>query len=175
MKWRLTLAPTSTLLYHPLDILSQRLLFPKLLFFLKTLFFNSTPIHSFTSKFLQTAWHPEYGRYMLEATPGAPYGSKLKDLLTVEPNMRLRRELAQKYLKPNEVPLTITSYPRLGAPGQFLEPHHEPNGDVTRSFFVPDEIINPHARFPCVLFFFFFFSPFLLYFFLIFSNESRSQ
>ncbi|RUP43560.1 glutamate-cysteine ligase-domain-containing protein [Jimgerdemannia flammicorona] len=97
---------------------------------------------------LQTAWHPEYGRFMLEATPGAPYGSTLRDLLNVEPNMRLRRVLAQKYLKPNEIPLTITSYPRLGASGQFLEPHHEPNGDAARSMFVPDEIINPHARFP---------------------------
>ena len=35
-------------------------------------------------------FHPEYGRYMLESTPGAPYGATLKDLLTVETNMRLR-------------------------------------------------------------------------------------
>lgn len=35
-------------------------------------------------------FHPEYGRYMLESTPGAPYGATLKDLLQVEPNMRLR-------------------------------------------------------------------------------------
>lgn len=35
-------------------------------------------------------FHPEYGRYMLESTPGAPYGATVKDLLLVEPNMRWR-------------------------------------------------------------------------------------
>ncbi|CAM0141049.1 glutamate--cysteine ligase [Umbelopsis sp. WA50703] len=96
----------------------------------------------------QTSWRPEYGRFMLEGTPGSPYGSSLKDLLLVEPNMKLRRELAQKTMKPNEIPLTIVSYPRLGCQGEFLDPHHEPKGDACRSLFVPDEIINPHARFP---------------------------
>lgn len=95
-----------------------------------------------------TSWRPEYGRFMLEGTPGSPYGSSLRDLLLVEPNMKLRRELAQKTMKSNEVPLTIVSYPRLGCQGEFLDPHHEPNGDACRSLFVPDEIINPHARFP---------------------------
>ncbi|CAO3685086.1 unnamed protein product [Umbelopsis vinacea] len=85
---------------------------------------------------------------MLEGTPGSPYGSALKDLLLVEPNMKLRRQLAQKTMKPNEIPLTIVSYPRLGCQGEFLDPHYEPLGDSCRSLFVPDEIINPHARFP---------------------------
>lgn len=35
-------------------------------------------------------FHPEFGRYMLEATPGKPWGIGFKDLLDVEPNMRLR-------------------------------------------------------------------------------------
>lgn len=35
-------------------------------------------------------FHPEFGRFMLEATPGAPYGLSWKDLLAVEPNMKLR-------------------------------------------------------------------------------------
>jgi hypothetical protein len=35
-------------------------------------------------------FHPEYGRYMLESTPGAPYGATLDDLLLVEGNMRFR-------------------------------------------------------------------------------------
>ena len=35
-------------------------------------------------------FHPEYGRYMLESTPGAPYSNKVTDLLTVEGNMRYR-------------------------------------------------------------------------------------
>jgi len=35
-------------------------------------------------------FHPEFGRFMLEATPGKPWGIGFKDLLDVEPNMRLR-------------------------------------------------------------------------------------
>ncbi|KAI9281284.1 glutamate-cysteine ligase-domain-containing protein [Umbelopsis sp. AD052] len=95
-----------------------------------------------------TSWRPEYGRFMLEGTPGSPYGSTLKDLLLVEPNMKLRRKLARQTMKSNEIPLTIVSYPRLGCQGEFLDPHYEPLGDSCRSLFVPDEIINPHARFP---------------------------
>jgi hypothetical protein len=39
---------------------------------------------------IQPVFHPEYGRYMLESTPGAPYTGCVRDLLLVEPNMRLR-------------------------------------------------------------------------------------
>ena len=35
-------------------------------------------------------FHPEFGRFMLEATPGKPWGIGFKDLLGVEPNMRWR-------------------------------------------------------------------------------------
>lgn len=35
-------------------------------------------------------FHPEFGRFMLEATPGKPWGIGFKDLLDVEPNMRWR-------------------------------------------------------------------------------------
>lgn len=35
-------------------------------------------------------FHPEFGRFMLEATPGKPWGIGLKDLLDVEPNMKWR-------------------------------------------------------------------------------------
>lgn len=35
-------------------------------------------------------FHPEFGRFMLESTPGKPWGSNLNDLLDVEPSMRLR-------------------------------------------------------------------------------------
>ncbi|CAG8762948.1 35205_t:CDS:10, partial [Racocetra persica] len=97
---------------------------------------------------IKTLWRPEYGRYMLEGTPGTPYGGTLKSLLQIEPNMKLRREIISKFLRPNEVAITLTSFPRLGASGQFLEPHYEPAGNAARSLFVPDEVINPHVRFP---------------------------
>lgn len=35
-------------------------------------------------------FHPEFGRFMLEATPGKPWGIGFKELLDVEPNMKLR-------------------------------------------------------------------------------------
>lgn len=35
-------------------------------------------------------FHPEFGRFMLEATPGQPWGIGFKDLLKVESNMKWR-------------------------------------------------------------------------------------
>ena len=118
-------------------------------------------------------FHPEYGRFMLESTPGSPYTGSLTDLLCVENNMRTRyvppsvapgmhynasphyrrRHIARRYLNKNELPFTLTSYPRLGVPGVFTEPYYDPaNAVSSHSLFLPEEITNPHARFPCVIF-----------------------
>lgn len=35
-------------------------------------------------------FHPEFGRFMLEATPAKPWGIDFKDLLKVEGNMKRR-------------------------------------------------------------------------------------
>lgn len=35
-------------------------------------------------------FHPEFGRFMLEATPGKPWGIGFKEILDVEPNMKRR-------------------------------------------------------------------------------------
>lgn len=93
-------------------------------------------------------FHPEYGRYMLESTPATPYTGDPKDLLNVQKNMEKRREIAKSRLKDCEIPLTLTSAPNLGTPGQFTEPYYPPTGPASKSLFLPDEIINPHARFP---------------------------
>ncbi|KAI6040302.1 glutamate-cysteine ligase-domain-containing protein [Pisolithus marmoratus] len=94
-------------------------------------------------------FHPEYGRYMLESTPGSPYTGSIADLLSVEANMRYRRTLARTHLRENEIPLTLTSFPRLGTVGVFTEPHHDPkDAKSSHSLFLPEEITNPHARFP---------------------------
>ncbi|KAI6033155.1 glutamate-cysteine ligase-domain-containing protein [Pisolithus orientalis] len=94
-------------------------------------------------------FHPEYGRYMLESTPGSPYTGSIADLLSVEANMRYRRTLARNRLKENEIPLTLTSFPRLGTAGVFTEPHYDPkDAKSSHSLFLPEEITNPHARFP---------------------------
>ncbi|KAG9046203.1 hypothetical protein FS837_004874 [Tulasnella sp. UAMH 9824] len=94
-------------------------------------------------------FHPEYGRYMIESTPGSPYTGSLSDLLSVEQDMRFRRVLARHHMKPNQLPMTITSFPRLGVPGVFTEPYFDPSDAVSsHSLFLPEEITNPHARFP---------------------------
>jgi len=99
--------------------------------------------------FVVPTFHPEYGRYMLESTPGAPYTGSLSDLMSVEGNMRYRRNLARRHLKSHEIPLSFTSFPRLGAPGVFTEPYFDPADAVSsHSLFLPQEITNPHARFP---------------------------
>ncbi|EGG07347.1 uncharacterized protein MELLADRAFT_74707 [Melampsora larici-populina 98AG31] len=93
-------------------------------------------------------FHQEYGRFMLESTPGKPYGPSLEDCLKVEYDMRFRRKLAQSRLLPHQHLITLTSFPTLGAPGTFTEPYHAPCGPVAQSLFLPDQVINEHVRFP---------------------------
>lgn len=97
-------------------------------------------------------FHPEYGRYMLESTPGAPFTGLAADLVKVEADMRFRRKIIRSYLKPNEVPMTMTSWPRLGVDGGgFTEPETQPSQESSsKSAYVAQEITNPHARFPYV-------------------------
>ncbi|KAL4073905.1 glutamate-cysteine ligase-domain-containing protein [Scleroderma citrinum] len=93
-------------------------------------------------------FHPEYGSYMLESTPGSPYTGSIVDLLSVESNMRYRRVLIRKHLKHNEVPFTLTSFPRHGTLGVFAEPHFNPDdAKSSHSLFLPEEVINPHTRY----------------------------
>ena len=60
------------------------------------------------------------------------------------------RKLIRQKLLPHEIPVTFTSFPRLGVKDVFLDPHHEPLGEASQSLFLPDQIINPHVRFPYV-------------------------
>ncbi|MCJ1472633.1 Zn finger-containing GTPase- Activating Protein for ARF [Lambiella insularis] len=93
-------------------------------------------------------FHPEFGRFMLESTPGKPWGIGFKDLLDVEPNMKWRRVIAKDHMNPNEYPITLTTFPRLGTKDDFTSPYFPPSGEKLRSQFLPDEIANPHIRFP---------------------------
>lgn len=93
-------------------------------------------------------FHPEYGRFMIEATPLRPYdGDLLEDYLYVEQNMIKRREISTSQLPKNVIPLTLTSFPRMGC-GVFTSPSARPIGPASQSLFLPDEIINKHMRFP---------------------------
>ncbi|KAL2791981.1 glutamate--cysteine ligase catalytic subunit isoform b [Daubentonia madagascariensis] len=58
-----------------------------------------------------TLWRPEYGSYMIEGTPGQPYGGTMSEFNTVEANMRKRRKEATSVLEENQALCTITSFP----------------------------------------------------------------
>ena len=102
-----------------------------------------------------SAWHPEYGRYMLEGTPRLPYGHTFADFLCVEDNMRQRfitcnhsRTLASSLLDNKQVVMSLTHFPMLGQ-GEWCTPYTRSNlfGGHSHSLFVTDEAIGLHARF----------------------------
>ncbi|MGH0178517.1 UNVERIFIED_CONTAM: hypothetical protein FKN15_077647, partial [Acipenser sinensis] len=66
---------------------------------------NTNPNHP-------TLWRPEYGSYMIEGTPGQPYGGTMSEFNTVEDNMGKRRREASSLLKENQTLCTITAFPR---------------------------------------------------------------
>jgi len=93
-------------------------------------------------------WVPEYGAWMVEATPNRPYTGYTFDLLRVERNMRLRRKRILTALQEDEVAPTISSYFMLGAQGEDGSvPPTKVGGPRTESEYVGDGIINPHPRF----------------------------
>lgn len=59
-----------------------------------------------------------------------------------------RREVAKAHMASNEYPVTMTTFPRLGTKDDYILPYYPPSGPALRSQFVPDEIANPHIRFP---------------------------
>ncbi|KAJ8734851.1 hypothetical protein PYW08_014101 [Mythimna loreyi] len=98
---------------------------------------------------VKSLWRPEYGAYMVEGTPGRPYGGLLAHFNIVEANMQYRRAEVSHLLPPGEVIMSITNFPRLGC-ANFTSPPHPPNphDGVSKSLFFPDEGIFPgHPRF----------------------------
>lgn len=100
----------------------------------------------------QTTWRPEYAAYMIEGTPGRPYGHRMAHFNMVEANMRLRREQVMKLLMqsyPDASALSLTSFPRLGCTDFTVPPSKPtPNEGVSRSIFFPDDAtFGGHPRF----------------------------
>lgn len=100
---------------------------------------------------VKSLWRPEYGAYMIEGTPGKPYGGLLAHFNLVEANMKYRREEVTALLKSNERVMSITNFPRLGSP-LFTAPEYLPTPEkelsAARSLYFPDEAIYPgHPRF----------------------------
>ena len=98
--------------------------------------------------------HPEYGSFMIEATPFAPYGDNGCDLLLVERNMYQRRKVIESLLSEEEKLSTLASFPMMGVGNNFI--HNplnnnnnllSPMGPIAKSQFIPDIMINPHPRF----------------------------
>eukprot|EP00039_Didymoeca_costata_P005681 m.83594 g.83594 ORF g.83594 m.83594 type:complete len:731 (-) comp12929_c0_seq3:713-2905(-) len=94
----------------------------------------------------QCNWVPEYGAWMVEATPSEPYGGFTSDLRRIESNMRARRSRLLSVLEEDEIAPTVVVFPLLGV-GDFTGQGFPVRGPVANSRFVPDEIINPHPRF----------------------------
>jgi len=98
---------------------------------------------------LSSLWRPEYASYMVEGTPGAPYGGSTNYFNTVEHNMRLRRRELETLLLEGEICVSTSSFPRLGCPGfTFPETFPDPENSFTRSLFWPSEAtFLGHPRF----------------------------
>jgi Glutamate-cysteine ligase len=94
------------------------------------------------------SWVPEYGAWMVEATPRRPYTGYTSDLLRVERSMRLRRMRLLSALKEDEAAPTVSAYFMLGAQGDDGSfPPTKVGGAITESDYIGDGIINPHPRF----------------------------
>ncbi|CAR28347.1 hypothetical protein ZYGR_0R00820 [Zygosaccharomyces rouxii] len=98
-------------------------------------------------------FHPEYGRYMLEATPHRPYYGYSGEY--VEFNMCQRRQVALEKYREMDISkelgiLTLAVFPRMGC-DEFVNLPAElrdQKNNASRSLFLPDEVINRHIRFP---------------------------
>ncbi|CAI5702390.1 hypothetical protein KXD40_005246 [Peronospora effusa] len=91
-------------------------------------------------------WVPEYGSWMIEGTPSAPYGGFTSDLRKVEANMRLRRARLLALLHEDEIAPSVTAFPMMGV-GDCTVPSSQPHGNVAQSDYISDDVINPHPRF----------------------------
>ncbi|KAF8730364.1 hypothetical protein AX14_005601 [Amanita brunnescens Koide BX004] len=99
----------------------------------------------------QPAFVTEFAKYQIETSPGAPYTSAFADLLLVESNMRQRREMIRQQLGPNEAPITLSNFPRLGAPGIFTYPPLSvvENG-IEGSLTIPEKLTGSHRRYETI-------------------------
>jgi glutamate--cysteine ligase catalytic subunit len=89
-------------------------------------------------------WQPEYGSWMVEIVPEAPFGGYIVDLLDLENSHRERRMRLHTRLKDTEIAPSLSNFPMLGVPGY----GHSRNtrGPIAYSKLVDDAVINPHPR-----------------------------
>lgn len=99
-----------------------------------------------TTQPILNTWHPEWGAWMIEATPRLPYGKNTHDLLKLEESLSFRRARIQNMLPPGSGLCSLPAWPRMGTPG-FVDGFEQVQGDKSTSNYLPDFIINPHPRF----------------------------
>jgi len=100
-------------------------------------------------------WHNEYGSYMIEGTPGHPYGENTNGTISfaqfnkVEQNMKNRRKEITSLLESDEAIISLTTFPRHGCE-DFTFPKHsvDLSKSLIQSIFIPERAINhSHPRF----------------------------
>lgn len=94
---------------------------------------------------LPSLWRPEYGRFMIESTPGTPYCG-LPCIDQVEQNMALRRAALLAQLDADEGAFTMSHFPMIGTSDHTFPPT-QAKGPIANSLYISDDIINAHKRF----------------------------
>jgi hypothetical protein len=90
---------------------------------------------------------PEFGSWMIEATPSRPYGGTTADLNQVEFSMAARRFRINRTLPPGVFLFSMVNFPLLGAGAAFTTPSCPIGGPSSRSAYISDACISPHPRF----------------------------
>ncbi|EJU04508.1 GCS-domain-containing protein [Dacryopinax primogenitus] len=97
---------------------------------------------------------PEYASYMIESSPGVPYSPDLSSLLCVERSLARRREMINSHLPEGCRLLTLSSFPRLGAGGEWSDPQFSTASATSKSGHerstLPTEVVSDHPRYSAV-------------------------
>lgn len=95
-------------------------------------------------------FHAEYTSYIIETIPSKPNDDNLNKFDCVQENMKLRRQIIQKFLDENEYVIPLTCFPQLGC-SNFTYPSHNPVDSDQRtkydSYYYSNDIIMKRALF----------------------------
>ncbi|CAG0920851.1 unnamed protein product [Notodromas monacha] len=95
---------------------------------------------------LNALWRLEYGAYMIEGTPGVPYGGLMAHFNIVEANMKARRNEVNAILHPDEFLLSTNTgvAGRAYSPGTAYSPRRKisphPRSAIQQSLFCSDHL-----------------------------------
>jgi len=103
-------------------------------------------------KATDSKWLPEYGSFMIETTPAAPYTGDRKGILACEGVIERRYEMLRRLTsKPGDrrVVVTLVAFPLMGQPDTVDSATPLPlQGPYSQSIFLPEEATNQtHPRF----------------------------